>query len=146
MDQRQQNEQYLKILSAFHYALGGLSALVACFPIIHLVVGLGMLGFGFIPIAAGGEEPTSFLPFFFPFSLVGLVFVFVAATIILLGWAYAICLIIAGRSLATRQRYTFCMVIAGIACAFAPFGTVLGVFTIVTLIQPAVKEMFQAGN
>ena len=35
--------QYLKILSVAYYVVGALSGLFACFPIIHLVVGLGMM-------------------------------------------------------------------------------------------------------
>ena len=31
---------------------------------------------------------------------------------------------------------------AGIECMFTPFGTVLGVFTIIVLMRPEVKTMF----
>jgi hypothetical protein len=31
---------------------------------------------------------------------------------------------------------------AGVACMFMPFGTVLGVFTIVVLLRDSVKELF----
>jgi len=34
-------------------------------------------------------------------------------------------------------------VMAAIECIFMPFGTVLGVFTIVVLARPSVKEMFE---
>lgn len=73
----------------------------------------------------------------------GLLFTVVAGGIILLGWAFAVCVVLAGCSLAARRRYMFCLVMAGIACAFMPFGTVLGVFTIIVLTQPLVKEMFE---
>jgi hypothetical protein len=33
---------------------------------------------------------------------------------------------------------------AGIECMFTPFGTVLGVFTIITLVRPSVKEVFES--
>jgi len=36
----------------------------------------------------------------------------------------------------------FCVVMAGIACMFMPFGTVLGVFTLVVLTKPVVRELF----
>ena len=51
-------------------------------------------------------------------------------------------MICAGRFLAQRAYYTFCFVVAALECVFVPFGTVLGVFTIVVLQRPAVKEMF----
>jgi hypothetical protein len=31
---------------------------------------------------------------------------------------------------------------AAISCIFMPFGTVLGVFTIIVLLRPSVKELF----
>ena len=51
--------------------------------------------------------------------------------------------ILAGRFLARRTHYMYCLIVAGIECLFTPFGTVLGVFTIVVLVQPAVKAIFQ---
>lgn len=33
-----QDEQYLQILSIFHFVVGGLTALFACFPIFHLAI------------------------------------------------------------------------------------------------------------
>ena len=48
----------------------------------------------------------------------------------------------AGRCLRRRRRYTFCLVVAAISCAFVPFGTVLGIFTLVVLTRPGVKPMF----
>jgi hypothetical protein len=137
MDQTKQYEQYLRILSIFHYVVGGVAALFACFPIIHFLVGIGMLAFSFIPTPEG----TGF-PFILPFTFAGLFFTLLAGSFILLGWTFAICVILAGRFLATRKRYMFCLVMGGVECMFMPFGTVLGVFTIITLLQPIAKEWF----
>lgn len=142
-DEQQQCGQYLTILSIFHYIVGGIAALFACFPIIHFVVGILMLLSSFVPNLVETTEGPSVFPML-PFTFVGLMFTVIAGSIILLGWAFALCMIVAGRSLATRTRYTFCLVMAGIACMFTPFGTVLGVFTIIVLMQPVVKDMFQA--
>jgi hypothetical protein len=35
---------------------------------------------------------------------------------------------------------------AAIACMLMPFGTVLGVFTIIVLMRPSVKELFAAAG
>ncbi len=120
------DEQYLKLLSVFHYVVGGLAALFACFPLIHFSIGIAML------VGAIDDAP----------KFIGLVFTMFAMLFILAGWALAICLIIAGRNLAQRRHYMFCLVVAAIACAFMPFGTVLGVFTIIVLMRPSVKELF----
>lgn len=60
----------------------------------------------------------------------------------LVGWAFAVCVILAGRFIVRRKHYIFCLVIASLNCLFMPFGTILGVFTIVVLIRPSVKALF----
>lgn len=127
-----QDEQYLKLLSIFHYVVGGLVGLFACFPIFHLIAGI------FIMVASF-TEPQSGPPLFF-----GLFFVLIAGSFIFVGWAFAICIILAGVFLARRKNYMFCLVMAGVECMFTPFGTVLGVFTIITLVRPSIKEMFDS--
>jgi hypothetical protein len=54
----------------------------------------------------------------------------------------AICILIAGRCLSRRKGYSFALVIACIECLFVPFGTILGVFTIVALSRESVKALF----
>ena len=72
----------------------------------------------------------------------GWMFVVFAGLFILAGWAFAVCLVLAGRFLARRKRYMFCLVMAALACMFMPFGTVLGVFTIIVLVREPVKDLF----
>ena len=47
-----------------------------------------------------------------------------------------------GYSLSMRKNYVFCFVIACLTCLKMPLGTILGVFTILVLNRPTVKEMF----
>ncbi len=124
--------QHLKLLSIFHYVVGGLSGLFACFPIIHLIIGI-------ICVVAPGTMESSGNPM--P-ALFGWFFIIFAGCFILAGWALAICLIMTGKYLSQRKHYMFCLVMAGIECIFMPFGTVLGVFTIIVLIRPSVKTIF----
>jgi len=126
-----QDAEHLRLLSIFHYVVGGLTAFVACIPIIHLAIGLAML-LGAFP---DNDAPP---------AIVGLFFVVIAGCFILAGWSLAICLLLAGGYLKSRKHYSFCLVIAGISCMLMPFGTVLGVFTIIVLMRPSVKEMFEA--
>ncbi len=65
-----------------------------------------------------------------------------AGLFIVAGWTLAVLTAYAGRSLQTRKRYTYCLVMAGVECIFMPFGTVLGVFTIIVLMRDTVKELF----
>ncbi len=130
-----QDKQQIKILSIFHYVLGGLAALIACFPIIHLIIGIGILSGSLFGESIPKDEA-------FPFTLFGLAFTILPAVMILAGWAYAVGMIFAGKFLANERNYIFCLVMAAISCAFTPFGTVLGVFTIVVLMRPSVKGLF----
>lgn len=128
-----QDEQHLQILSIFHYVVGGLAGLFACFPIIHLVVGIALV------VSSLTQTPADA-----PSIFIGLFFILIAGSIILFGWAFAICIILAGRFIVKRKNYMYCLVMAGIECMFTPFGTVLGVFTIITLVRPSVKEVFES--
>jgi hypothetical protein len=127
-----QDEQHLRLLSIFHYVTAGLAGLFALFPLIHLVMGLVMI---LAPekFSSAGEPPPAWL---------GWLFVVMASLFILLGWTFAGFVFAAGRFLAKRKRYLFCLVMAGIECMFMPFGTVLGVFTIIVLSRDPVKRLF----
>ena len=125
--------EHLRLLSIFHYLLGGLATLFALFPIFHLAIGIGMVT-GMFP------DPTEQRDM----QLFGWLFVAMAAMWILAALTFAVCLILAGRFLARQAHYTFCFIIAALSCAFIPFGTVLGVFTIVVLVRPSVKQLFEA--
>jgi hypothetical protein len=41
-----------------------------------------------------------------------------------------------------HKNRMYCMVVAGIECIFMPFGTILGVFTLITLTKDSVKGIF----
>jgi len=130
-----QDEQHLRLLSIFYYIVGGLTALVACFPLIHLGLGLAMLFSPEFFSGKPGEQP--------PPAIVGGLFICVGGLLFLVGQALAVSTIMSGRFLARRKRYWFVFVIACLQCALFPFGTVLGVFTIIVLSRESVKELFK---
>jgi hypothetical protein len=127
-----QDEEHLRLLSIFHFVVAGITALFALFPIIHLAIGLAIVS-GALPPTDGDEVPAFF----------GWFFVLFAGTWIVIGLAFAGLIALGGRALRRRQHYTFCLVVAGLACLIMPFGTVLGVFTIIVLMRDSVKEMFR---
>lgn len=129
-----EDERHLNLLVIFHYVVAGLVALFSCFFIIHLVIGIIAIVSPQVMKGSNGSLPP---PFF------GWLFALIGGFAILLGWAFAICLIIAGRFLARRKRYLFCMVMAAMSCMCMPFGTILGIFTIIVLQRPSVKEQFK---
>lgn len=126
-----QNEEHLRLLSIFHYVVAAFAALFALFPVIHLVIGIAILTGSF---PGGGIDAEA--------RWVGGFFVAFAGVWILAGSAFAIAVFLAGRNLARRTRYTFCLVMGGLECMFVPFGTVLGVLTIIVLMKEPVKAIF----
>ena len=126
-----QDLEHLRLLSIFHYVVGGMMALFACIPIIHVVIGIVMLT---NPGGFGGQPPPPFM---------GLLFVVIGGAIILCGWLLALLAVMSGRFLGQKKHYTYCFVIAVLSCLFMPMGTVLGVFTIIVLTRPSVKALFQ---
>jgi hypothetical protein len=128
------DEEHLRLLSIFHFILGGLYAIFACIPLLHLALGIGM-------VTGGISEPRG-SPF--PLRFMGGFFIVFSLLFIILGWSYSISMIMAGRRLRQRRAYTYCMVMAALTCAQVPLGTCLGVFTIVVLARPSVKLMFES--
>jgi hypothetical protein len=80
---------------------------------------------------AGGPPPE-----------IGWIFIVGGGVFSLVVWSMAACTLFAAYNLSKKQRYLFCFVIACISCASVPLGTILGVFTIVVLARPGVKELF----
>jgi len=120
-----QDEEHLRLLSIFHYVVAGIAALMACIPFFHVAVG--------VTILVGEHDFPRFM---------GVFFIVIAALMIILGYTYAICMFVAAHRLAARSGYTFCLVMAALSCMFFPFGTALGVFTIIVLSRPSVRELF----
>ncbi|MCX7005846.1 MAG: hypothetical protein NTY53_01085 [Kiritimatiellaeota bacterium] len=124
-------EEHLRLLSIFHYVVGGLTALFSCIPLIHLAMGIAIVN----GVLDGKDAAPRFVGWFF---------IIFASGFILTGWTLAALIIAAGRKLKRRVARTFCLVVAGIECLIVPFGTVLGVFTIVVLMQDTARELFAA--
>jgi hypothetical protein len=127
------DDEHLRLLSIFYYIKGAITGLFACIPIIHVVLGLVFIiapnAFGH-----GNDQPPAFL---------GWLFLILGSAIIFLGWTFAILVLIAGSCISRRKHYTFCLVVACIECLSVPFGTVLGIFTILVLNRASVKERFR---
>jgi amino acid permease len=59
--------------------------------------------------------------------------------------AISISVIVSGRFLKQRKNYLFSFILACLACAAFPFGTILGVCTIIVLSRPAAKALYGWG-
>ena len=130
------DKEHLRLLAIFHYVVAGLAALFSFFPLLYTTVGAIFI----FAARHGTPKPGEQLP---P-EFLGWIFVVLGLLLFLLGVAMAICILIAGRCLSRRKHYTFALVMASIECLFIPFGTILGVFTIIALSRESVKELFAA--
>jgi succinate dehydrogenase/fumarate reductase cytochrome b subunit len=129
-----QDAEHLRLLSIFHYIVGGLAALFSFFPLLYTTVGAIFIFVARHGTSKPGEElPPEFL---------GWIFAVIGSLLFLFGIAIAICILITARSLAKHTRYWFAFVTACIECLFIPFGTILGVFTIIVLSRESVKALF----
>ena len=126
-----QDEQYLDLLSVFHYVLAGLTALFSCMTLFHVGIGIAML--------CGAFETEDAPP-----RLFALMFILFPSVFLVLGWTLAGFMIAAGRKLKRRTSHMFCMAVAACECVLMPLGTVLGIFTIIVLTKEPVKELFSA--
>jgi hypothetical protein len=131
-----QDKEHLRLLAIFHYIVAGLAALFSFFPLLYTTIGTIFIFVARHGTAKPGEElPPEFL---------GWIFAGLGSFLFLLGITMAICILIAGRCLSRRRRYSFALVMACIECLFLPFGTILGVFTIIVLSRESVRALFSA--
>jgi hypothetical protein len=130
------DRQHLKLLSIFHYIVGGILAFFFLFPLIHFTIGLLIITES-ISVHSSGNLPPQAAGYFF--AVVGGLF-------FILGEVFAIATIVSGRFLKRRQRYWFSFVMACILCLFTPLGTILGVFTIIVLSRQSVKDLYGLPN
>jgi hypothetical protein len=72
----------------------------------------------------------------------GLMFILFPLLFITCGLVMAGAILATGRFLGRHRHHGFCLVVACVECLFMPFGTVLGVFTIITLMKDSVKRLF----
>ena len=85
------------------------------------------------PSRGAPPEMKIFGGFMVAIGLFGTLFVFALATL----------LVVTGRSLQKRKRRVLCLVTAGLSLISFPFGTALGIFTIIVLQRPAIVAAFQ---
>lgn len=126
----------LQLLSIFHYIAGILAGLGGLLPIFHIVMGIGLVTGMF----AG--DPAAPTPSSFPEMFAGWLIVIIAVLMMAAFFAFAWAAIRTGKNLAGHRNHGFCVAVACIECIFFPLGTVLGVFTLIVLMRPSVKELF----
>lgn len=135
-DQRKADADHLRLLGVFHFVFAGLA-----------VVGIGFLALHYAIMhtlftnpemwqnpRGGGHPPAQFFAAFKWFY-------FIFGTLLVVA---AIANLVSGLFIWKRKCRTFLLIVAGLNCIQIPFGTVLGVFTIIVLLRDSVRELYEA--
>ena len=127
------DEDHLRYLQMGHFAVAAIAGLFSCMPVMHIVVGIGLITGSdtFFKGGTGGPPP-----------FVGWMFLVAGSVFFLAGWTLTVLMIVAGKAIARRKRHGFCVLVAVLSCLLIPFGTILGIFSLVTLNRPSVKSLF----
>ena len=127
--------EHLRLLSIFHFVVGPIQLLFGLFPVIHLVMGILMLNGKFGSSNAPNQPDMAFM---------GWMFIAMASVFILIGMGFGILTLISGFQIQARRRRTFSIVVAALNCLHFPFGTTLGVFTLIVLLRRSVEELYRS--
>lgn len=119
-------DKILEILSTLYYGVGSGVLLVGigflCYP---------MLLFMFIGVGTG-------------FGAVSAIVLSIYSCIQgLIALCFSLFLVRAGKRIKQNQKYIFCLVMAGLSCLLIPYGTIVGIFTIIILARPTFMEQFR---
>lgn len=126
-----QDRDHLRLLTIFHYVFAGLGVCGLSFVALHYTMMHTVMS---MEHAKGRHDapPEAFMDIF-----VWLYVVMAAACFV--GMALNI---MSARFLKARRNRTFCMVVAGLNVLQVPFGTLLGVFTLLVLARDSVRQAF----
>lgn len=129
---------YLNILSIFHYIVAGIAGLFSCLPLLNLFIG--------IPILEEVPYLLSQGEYFSQHTIASVIFILLPTGMAAMGWMFAVAVALNGYYIKNRKWLKYCIVMGGIETVFAPFGTALGVFTIILLTRPNIRSLFDQGE
>ena len=146
----------LRLLAIGFYVKGTVGAVFVSFLLIHFVM---LLGVSFIPESSWNPPPKSERAIESlsvtpsptprpvnqpPPAILFRIFAGVIGAIILLGWTFGALTIYAGRCVQKRRHRMFIYVMGALNCVLIPWGTLLGIATIIVLQTPAAQREFAA--
>jgi hypothetical protein len=131
----EKERNYLNLLSIFWFILLGIQCLALAILPMEAAFFTSMFTSG--AMGSGPNAPPPELGYIF-MGILGFAFLLAAAEAIFTG--------LTAFSLRKRKRYMLCLVYSFVICVLhVPLGTVLGVFTIIVLQRPLVKDLFRYG-
>lgn len=125
--------EHLRLLKISYYILAGTAGFVVLFSLFYLGMG-GLFLSGVLPRNPNSSDDP---------RVVGLIFLSIGIAIFLFGLILCSINYWTGRSLKDRRHRTFCLVSACLSFLNIPFGTAIGVCTIIVLNRPGVRALFE---
>jgi hypothetical protein len=126
--------EHIKLLSTFHFVVAGLAFCGVAFLLMHYLVMSRVFANPDIWKSQTNAPP-------FPkdfFKMFVWFYIFMGAVFVSAG----ILNILSGLFLRQRRHRTFSMVVGGLNCLQIPFGTMLGIFTIIVLSRNSVRAVY----
>lgn len=121
---------HLRTLSILYYVFSSFNLVPLLIGALYVFIGLDILN-GPVPADTANHDANA-----------GWVLLCLAAAMIFIGIVGGILTLTVARRLSQRRSLTLCIVVAAVSCMQIPFGTALGVFTLIVLNRPSVKAMF----
>jgi hypothetical protein len=142
-DQRIVDREHLRLLAIFHFVVAGLAIVGIGFLFLHYCIFSSFFAHPEMWQPKPGPNGTSVPPV--PpippglFDMLKWVYVVLGFLLLLV----SIGNLLSGFFLRARKHRVFSLIVAGLDCLQIPFGTLLGVFTIVVLVRESVVELYQ---
>jgi hypothetical protein len=134
--QAKKDDEHLRLLSVFHFVFAGLALLGIAFLWLHYFIMSAVFTNPELWKSQGKATPppAEFLGF--------LKWVYVVLGVLMV--AAGVANLFSALFLRRRQHRMFSLIIGGLNCLQIPFGTALGVFTLMVLMRNSVRESYEA--
>jgi len=129
------DDEHLKLLSIAYVIAGAINAFFSVFGLLYALMG-AFIGSAIARfLSQPGQPPPELMGWFF--GIFGLA-IFISMV------ALAALKFLAAHRIKARRSRTLCMVVAALTCFGVPYGTALGVWTLIVLSRPSVARLFES--
>jgi hypothetical protein len=137
-----QDAQHLKLIGIFHYVMVGLAVAGMAFLFVHyMVMSAVFTNPQILEQMRKQQEQQHQAMLFDPAQFIH-AFVWFYLLIGAWGLVSLVVNLVSGLSIQARKHRTFSLVVAGFNCINFPFGTFLGVFTLIVLMRPTMPAFY----
>jgi hypothetical protein len=126
------DSEHLRLLRIGYFISAATNLIWVFFPLIYVVMGAFMLFGGFDDGKSSNAPPRS----------IGLVFIFIGMGISLISVTFSVLKLLTAQAIGKRKWKGLIFTTAAISCLGIPWGTALGVLTLIVITRPSVASQF----